>query len=197
MIGDVGYLSGEWDDTQFDIFVMKEPDYNIMVMSTISGLTVMQVHKKKIRIVNGEVVKFNYPELFPVHQRYSGSVQNNNSLRHDGVNNYQIGLEIAWGTTYCPILFFTFFIYCTEVNVYLGVKYFLKNDDNFISFGKNGYLIIQNSYINDKTCVSQENKPKRKTSHILETTTTHATNYDGKNRFVLKNSDTNNTSTIE
>ena len=41
MIGDVGYLSGEWDDTYFDIFVMKEPDYNIMVMSTISGLTVM------------------------------------------------------------------------------------------------------------------------------------------------------------
>ena len=41
MVGDVGYLSGEWDDTYFDIFVMKEPDYNIMVMSTISGLTVM------------------------------------------------------------------------------------------------------------------------------------------------------------
>ena len=48
MIGYVGYLSGEWDDKYFGIFVMKEPDYNIMVMSTISGLTVMQVHKEEI-----------------------------------------------------------------------------------------------------------------------------------------------------
>ena len=36
MIGDVGYLSGEWDNTYFDIFVMKEPDYNIMGISTIT-----------------------------------------------------------------------------------------------------------------------------------------------------------------
>ena len=48
MIGDVGYLSGEWDDTYFDIFVMKEPDYNIMVMSTISGLTVVEGNKEEI-----------------------------------------------------------------------------------------------------------------------------------------------------
>ena len=72
MIGDVGYLSGEWDDTYFDIFVMKKPDYNIMVMSTISGLTVMEGHKDEIRMVNGEVVKFNYTELFADHYRYSG-----------------------------------------------------------------------------------------------------------------------------
>ena len=31
----------------------------------------------------------------------------------------------------------------------------------------------------------------------MDTATTHATNYDGKNRFVLKKSDTNNKSAIE
>ena len=31
----------------------------------------------------------------------------------------------------------------------------------------------------------------------METATTHATNFDGKNGFVLKKSDTNNTSAIE
>ena len=57
---------------------MKKPDYNIMVMSTISGLTVMEDHKEGIIMVNGEVVKFKYSELFADHYRYSGSVYNNN-----------------------------------------------------------------------------------------------------------------------
>ena len=38
--GGLGCLSGEWDDTEFNIFVLMEPDYNIMMMSTFSGLTV-------------------------------------------------------------------------------------------------------------------------------------------------------------
>ena len=39
-IGDVGYLSGEWDETEFNLYFLKEPDYNIMMMLTFSGLTV-------------------------------------------------------------------------------------------------------------------------------------------------------------
>ena len=27
-------LGGEWDEMEFNIFVMKEPEYNIMVMQT-------------------------------------------------------------------------------------------------------------------------------------------------------------------
>ena len=33
-LGDVVFLSGEWDKTKFNTFVMKDPDYNIMLMST-------------------------------------------------------------------------------------------------------------------------------------------------------------------
>ena len=32
-IGDVVYINVEWDETEFNIFVMKETDYNIMMMS--------------------------------------------------------------------------------------------------------------------------------------------------------------------
>ena len=39
-IGDVGCLSGELDETELNIFVFKDPDYNIMMMLTFSGLTV-------------------------------------------------------------------------------------------------------------------------------------------------------------
>ena len=31
-ISDVVCLSGEWDETEFNIFLMKEPGYNIMLM---------------------------------------------------------------------------------------------------------------------------------------------------------------------
>ena len=41
--------------------VLNDPDYNIIIMSNISGLTGTEVHKQEIRMMNGEVVKFKYP----------------------------------------------------------------------------------------------------------------------------------------
>ena len=32
-------IISEWDKTEFNIFVIKKPIYNIMVVSTFSGLT--------------------------------------------------------------------------------------------------------------------------------------------------------------
>ena len=31
-IGNVGCLSSEWDNTEFNVFVLKEPDHNIMMI---------------------------------------------------------------------------------------------------------------------------------------------------------------------
>ena len=67
----MGCISGEWDDMDFNIFVMKEPDCNIMPMSTYSVLTVPDNHKEEIRIFIGEVIKFSYPEFFSYNYRYS------------------------------------------------------------------------------------------------------------------------------
>ena len=39
-------ISGEWDETEFTVFVLKGPDYNIIIMSTFSGLTVPEGHKE-------------------------------------------------------------------------------------------------------------------------------------------------------
>ena len=46
-IGNVGCISDEWDEAEFNIFVMKEPDYNIIMMSTFVGLTVLEVIRRK------------------------------------------------------------------------------------------------------------------------------------------------------
>ena len=62
-------LSGEWDKTEFNVFVLKGPDYNIMTMSTFSGLTVPEGQKEERKMVNGEVVKFKYPEVVTRHYR--------------------------------------------------------------------------------------------------------------------------------
>ena len=47
-----------------------------------SGLTVLDVQKKEIKLVNGEVVKFNYSEVVVDHYRYRRSVRNHNALMH-------------------------------------------------------------------------------------------------------------------
>ena len=69
---------------------MKGPDYNIMMMSTFSGFTVLEGQKEERRMVNGEVVKFQYSAVVADHYRYRGAVDNHNALRHDGGTKSQI-----------------------------------------------------------------------------------------------------------
>ena len=83
-------------------------DYNIMMMSTFSGLTVPEGQKEERRMVNGEVVKFKYPEVVADHYRYRETVENHNDLRHYEGTKSQIGLESSWGTTWWPIRVFLF-----------------------------------------------------------------------------------------
>ena len=59
-------------------------------------------------MVNGEVVKFKYPEFVVDHYRYRGAMENKNSLSHDSKTKPQISLESAWGTTWWPIPVFDF-----------------------------------------------------------------------------------------
>ena len=42
---------------------MRDSNYNKFMVSTFSGLTVLVGHKEEIIMVNGEVVKFKYPEI--------------------------------------------------------------------------------------------------------------------------------------
>ena len=70
----MGCLSGEWDNTEFNIFVMKEPYYNIMMRSTFSGLTVSAAQKEERGMVDLEVVKFKCPEIVSDHYRFRGEV---------------------------------------------------------------------------------------------------------------------------
>ena len=54
-------------------------------------------------MVNGEVIKFKYPDIVADNYRYRGEVCNKNSLRHDGGKRSQIGLESEWGKIWWSI----------------------------------------------------------------------------------------------
>ena len=79
------------------IFLMKEPDYNILIISTFSGLSVPEVQKEDRSMVNVEEVKFKYPEVVDDYCRFRGVVENHNVLRHDNRTKSQICLHSAWG----------------------------------------------------------------------------------------------------
>ena len=90
-------------------------------MSTFSGLTVPEGHKEDRKVLNGEVVKFKYPEVVADHYRYRGAVENHNALSHDGVTKSQFSLESKLGTAMVAHPIFLIFLMArTEVNAYLG-----------------------------------------------------------------------------
>ena len=74
-IGNVGCLSGEWDEIESDIFVLKDPNYNIMMMSIFSGLNVSEGQKEERRMATGVIVNFKYPENVANNYRYRGAVE--------------------------------------------------------------------------------------------------------------------------
>ena len=78
-------------------FFLKEPDYNIVVISTFSGLAVPEAQKEEKSTVNVESVKFHYPAVVDYYCIFRGVVDNNNVFRHDKRNNSLIGFHIVWG----------------------------------------------------------------------------------------------------
>ena len=58
---------------------MKDTDYNIMMMSTLSGLNVTKGQKVEIRVVKGEVVKLKDSKYVADHYRYRGAAYKHNA----------------------------------------------------------------------------------------------------------------------
>ena len=70
--------SGEWYKTEFNIFDLEGPEYNVMVIPDFSDLTVLKGHKEEIILVNGCVFKLKYPAMVADQDRDRVLVDNNN-----------------------------------------------------------------------------------------------------------------------
>ena len=60
-IGDMVCISDEWDETDFNIYILKYSNYNIMMMSTFSDLTMQEGQKEERRMINGKLLKLRHP----------------------------------------------------------------------------------------------------------------------------------------
>lgn len=135
-IGECDRLNGKLDGTDFSLMVFKEPEYNMMLMSTYSFLEVPQDAKEKIRKVGDETIKFRYKEPFFNHFQFRDTVDNHNALRHSYGIDSTIGIEHTFKTHRWEIRVFCFILALIEVNVYLARKYFLSIEEEFVDFRK-------------------------------------------------------------
>lgn len=124
-VGDNDAWPGKMDLIPFHIFVMKEPDDVMMLMSKY-GTNNREEGRSTVReFLNpqGQSVRktFQYPEVVDDHLKYRHSVYDHNSKRHS-----PISLEEVWGTTWWPNRCFALLLAVTEVNIKLANEYFFQ-----------------------------------------------------------------------
>lgn len=117
-IGEVDCLNGELDGEKYKVFVMKEPDYTMKLMSTYGGLTVCPGERETERYADGKKHSFKYTTNFSYHFKYRHMVDDHNNLRHSNPS-----FEDTWVTKNWPCRVFAFLLAITEVNVYLYLRW--------------------------------------------------------------------------
>ena len=135
-VGDCNRLNGKMDGVDFSLLVMKEPDYNMMLMLTYSILEVPSKAIENFRILDDATVKFRYKEPFYNHFAYRDTVDNHNALWHSCGIDVTIGIEHTFKMHHWVIRIFCLIIGIIEFNVYLARKYFLNIEEDYVTFRK-------------------------------------------------------------
>lgn len=184
-VGSMDSLNGKMDNTPYDIFVLKEPDYSMKIMSTYGGLIEKAGQHETTRTwkENGETktTKFKYKEPFANHYDYRHCVDDHNHIRH---GDEGISIEDTWKTTRWEIRVFTFLLAISEVNVYLAFKYFMWKGTTkmtMLQFRRQlAFSLIYNDYLKSDDDVSPgvTTRRKRKHHHSLVTCPPHAAKYE-------------------
>ena len=114
-----GVLNG----VPFHLYVMKEPDYTMLIMSTYGTNGTVGEEKKRHCNKDGEkkITMFVYPEVVHNHYCYCNVIDNHNSVRM-----HPISMEETWMTTHWPNRAFCFLLTLTIVNARNAGRYFAK-----------------------------------------------------------------------
>ena len=102
-VGDVDCLQGTLQNERYNLFVMKEPEYNMKLMATYGSLTYHHNEKVNVRNVEGEKKTFKYTKPFSDHFKYRHMIDDHNNLRHSSPS-----LEDTWTTHRWPNRVFAF-----------------------------------------------------------------------------------------
>ena len=150
-VGATDTLKGVLDNVPYDIFCMKEPDYVMKIMSTYGGLVEKEGQKKSFRTFTGENGKeekteFIYKLPFLNHFDFRHIVDDHNKLRHKIPS-----LEETWVTNRWPVRVFQYLLACTEVNIFLAMRFFVWQPDSCMKFhdfrSKLAWELINNEYL--------------------------------------------------
>jgi hypothetical protein len=117
-VGDSDAVEGSLDDTQYNVWCMREPDYTMKIMGTASGLFSVddRLHTRTWKEAGEtKTASFHYPEPFFLHFKYRHAVDDHNNLRHAVPS-----IEETWITTRWVLRVFQFLLAVTEVNMYLA-----------------------------------------------------------------------------
>ena len=120
-VGKADAIKGVLDDVPFYLFVMKEPDYVMQIMSMSGTLGNLGEEKTWHFTINGacQVVKFCYPEVVHNHYAYRDMIDNHNSQ-----HMHPISMEETWMTARWPNHVSCFLLAVTMVNTQNAGVYF-------------------------------------------------------------------------
>ncbi|KAG7340825.1 transposase IS4 [Nitzschia inconspicua] len=125
-VGDVDSLKGQLDDVPYDLFCMKDTaEHTIKLISTYGSLVSSPDAPERIRLVDGEQKRFKYTEPFEDYFLYQDAVHYHSHLRLSNMS-----LEETWVTDRWEDRVFAFILAITEVNIYLGLRYFVWQCNN-------------------------------------------------------------------
>ena len=180
-VGAVDCLKGQIDSVPYNIFTMKEPDYNMKLMATYGTLTVEQGEKESVRHFGEKSMKFKYTKIFSYHFKYRHMVDDHNNLRHSTPT-----LEDTWKTHVWENRVFSFFLAITEVNLYCYLRYTIwKNQTEetyptLHQFRKRlAMALIENKYIVSDESTARLLRSSNPKKHILKRCPAHAKKFEG------------------
>jgi len=126
-VGDCDSLVGTLNGVPYDLFVMKDVDYSMKLMSAYGALTVKAGQDESFRTYtkDGSTVTnvFKYTEPFANHFKCRHVVDDHNNNRHS-----DISLEQTWATHRWENRISAFILAVVEVNTYLAVRFFVWRD---------------------------------------------------------------------
>lgn len=146
-------VKGHQDQVPYNLFMMKDKDFVMKLMSTYGGLTVKPNQKKTYRWFKGQtprsdstVKTFKYPDLFANHYLFRHCVDDHNNLTHSVPSIEGTMIAHRW-----DFRVFCFLLAISEVNTYLVMKHFVWKDTEFKTLhqfrGKLALSLIHNEFI--------------------------------------------------
>ena len=124
-IGEVDCIQGKLDNTDYNLFMMKEPDFTMKMMATYGALNPYSDERDSKRYTkdsdgNSTITTFKYTEPYSNHYRFRHCVNNHNNLRH-----HLSSIEGTWVTQRWPIRVLGFLLAISEVNTFLAFRHFV------------------------------------------------------------------------